>query len=119
MNNARYQKMPSLPISQESNQLDLKVDDVIPPELDGIYVRNGPNPVGEISSTQHYFSGHGMVHGGRLSEGRALWYRNQIVRAGDVSQILGEFAPGRPIAHGIDVSPNTNVAAFGDRLYTT
>lgn len=100
MGNERYQHIPLLPIDTESSYDDLTVDGVIPPELDGLYVRNGPNALGPIASNLHYFSGQGMVHGVRLREGRALWYRNRVVRAGRAPELLGEPDPGGPIAHG-------------------
>ena len=35
-----------------------------PAELDGRYLRNGPNPVGPVDpATYHWFTGDGMVHG--------------------------------------------------------
>ncbi|MEM9613673.1 MAG: carotenoid oxygenase family protein [Actinomycetota bacterium] len=117
--NARYRTVPLAPIERELTHIDLDVEGKIPEELDGLYVRNGPNQLGEISPLLHYFSGHGMLHGVRLRDGRADWYRNRAVRAGDVAQILGEPDPGGPVLHGIDFSPNTNVAVFADRLYAT
>ncbi|MEM9516006.1 MAG: carotenoid oxygenase family protein [Actinomycetota bacterium] len=117
--NARYRSVPLAPIGHELTHTDLEVDGTIPDELDGLYVRNGPNQLGEISPMLHYFSGHGMLHGVRLRDGRAAWYRNRAVRAGDVAQILGEPDPGGPVLHGIDFSPNTNIAVFANRLYAT
>ena len=107
------------PIRKESTHLNLKIDGKIPDVLNGLYVRNGPNHIGEVSAHLHYFSGHGMVHGVRLMEGKALWYRNRIVRAGDAPEILKESDPGGPISHGIDASPNTNVVLFANRLYAS
>src|SRR6185312_10792811 len=52
-------------------------DRAIPAELDGWYLRNGPNP---REATDHWFTGDGMVHGVRLENGRAAWYRNRWVR---------------------------------------
>ncbi|MEV5835897.1 carotenoid oxygenase family protein [Nocardia sp. NPDC052112] len=46
--------------------------------MDGTF-RNGPNPLpGEISP--HWFVGDDMLHGVRLRNGRAQWYRNRWVR---------------------------------------
>ncbi|MEM6264929.1 MAG: carotenoid oxygenase family protein [Bacteroidota bacterium] len=117
--NSRYQQVPFAPIDKESTHLNLKVAGAIPVHLNGLYVRNGPNPMNEIGPHQHYFSGHGMVHGVRISNGKALWYRNRTIRTGDVPKILNEPDPGGPISHGIDFSPNTNVVLFADRLYAT
>ncbi|MEM6895422.1 MAG: carotenoid oxygenase family protein [Bacteroidota bacterium] len=118
-NNQHYQKIPLMPIQKESTHLQLKVDGEIPEVLNGLYVRNGPNHIGEVTHHHHYFSGHGMVHGVRLMEGRALWYRNRIIRAGDVTKVLGEQDPGGPISHKIDASPNTNVVLFANKLYAS
>ena len=53
----------------------------LPAELVGRYLRNGPNPIGPVDlRTHHWFVGTGMVHGVRLRDGRAEWYRNRYVR---------------------------------------
>ncbi len=117
--NHRYQAVPFAPIKRERTQTEFKVDGEIPPELDGLYVRNGPNPAGKISGRQHYFSGDGMVHGIRIKDGHPLWYRNRFVRAGNVPKILGESDPGGPVSSQLDVSPNTNIIKIADRFYAT
>ncbi len=65
------------PISDELTTFDLPVEGAIPRELNGWYLRNGPNPRHE---TPHWFTGDGMIHGVRLENGRAAWYRNRWVR---------------------------------------
>jgi carotenoid cleavage dioxygenase-like enzyme len=64
------------PVTDELTALDLPVDGAIPPELNGCYLRNGPNP---RQATDHWFTGDGMVHGVRLENGCAAWYRNRWV----------------------------------------
>ena len=66
------------PVTEERTITDLTVRGTIPPELDGRYVRNGANPFTGTSS--HPFFGDGMVHGVRLRDGAAEWYRNRYVR---------------------------------------
>ncbi|TQM15554.1 carotenoid oxygenase family protein [Pseudonocardia kunmingensis] len=67
------------PVADEIDAVELPVDGALPRELTGRYLRNGPNPLpGEVSA--HWFAGHGMVHGVRLRDGRAEWYRNRWVR---------------------------------------
>lgn len=66
-----------LPVADELTAFDLPVDGVIPPQLDGWYLRNGPNP---RQAGGHWFTGEGMIHGLRLQGGRACWYRNRWVR---------------------------------------
>jgi carotenoid cleavage dioxygenase-like enzyme len=65
------------PVVDELTAFDLPVEGAIPSELNGWYLRNGPNP---RRSTQHWFTGDGMIHGVRLENGRAAWYRNRWVR---------------------------------------
>lgn len=65
------------PVSDELTAFDLPVEGNIPAQLDGWYLRNGPNP---REATGHWFAGDGMVHGVRIENGRAAWYRNRWVR---------------------------------------
>ncbi|MGW7255196.1 carotenoid oxygenase family protein [Streptomyces sp. NPDC054834] len=67
------------PVPEEHCASGLTVRGSLPPELDGRYLRNGPNPLpGEDKG--HWFTGPGMLHGIRLRDGRAEWYRNRWVR---------------------------------------
>lgn len=72
-----FQKANYAPVPDELTEFDLPVEGAIPPELDGWYLRNGPNP---RQATGHWFTGDGMIHGVRLEGGRAAWYRNRWVR---------------------------------------
>ena len=65
------------PVPDEIDAVDLRVTGELPAELSGRYLRNGPNP---RSPSDHWFTGDGMVHGVRISGGRARWYRNRFVR---------------------------------------
>jgi carotenoid cleavage dioxygenase-like enzyme len=68
------------PVDVESTITDLKITGTIPRELNGRFLRNGPNPTGEIDTeAYHWFTGQGMVHGLRLEEGSAQWYRNRYI----------------------------------------
>ncbi|MEM6603453.1 MAG: carotenoid oxygenase family protein [Pseudomonadota bacterium] len=117
--NHRYQNIPFAPVKKEQTYENLDVEGAIPKDLNGLYVRNGPNPAGEISPYQHYFSGDGMVHGIYLKSGSAKWYRNRFVCAGEVPKKLGKSDLGGPVTGGLDVSPNTNIVAFDGQLYAT
>jgi carotenoid cleavage dioxygenase len=105
------------PVAEEVTVTDLPVTGTIPAHLDGRYVRNGPNPLTPPEpSTYHWFTGDGMVHGVRLRDGKAEWYRNRWVRSGAVADGLGE--PRRPgDAHGdMDFAANTNVIGHAGSL---
>ncbi len=65
------------PVADELTEFDLTVEGALPPELDGWYLRNGPNPRQAVA---HWFAGDGMIHGIRIENGRAAWYRNRWVR---------------------------------------
>jgi len=77
------------PIPDEVDATDLPVEGALPPELDGLFVRNGPNPL--RGDPGHWFLGDGMLHGVTLRGGRALRYRNRFVKthalAGDARYI--------------------------------
>src|SRR3954463_255784 len=67
-----------VPVADEITAHDLPVTGTLPPQLTGLYLRNGPNP--RPGSAHHYMAGDGMVHGVRLEAGRASWYRNRWVK---------------------------------------
>ncbi len=66
------------PVTEEQTISELKVTGSIPSELDGRYVRTGANPLSGTSA--HPFFGDGMMHGVRLRDGKAEWYRNRYVQ---------------------------------------
>ena len=66
------------PVQEEVTLTDLAVEGSIPAELDGRYLRNGANPITGYSD--HPFLGDGMIHGIRLRDGSAEWYRNRYVK---------------------------------------
>ncbi len=84
------------------------VTGTLPAELDGRYIRIGPNPATpQNHEAYHWFSGDGMVHGVRLKDGKALWYRNRWIRSTSVAEHLGE--PPAPGPRGAFDTVNTNV----------
>ena len=111
----RYLEDSFAPISEEHTLTDLEVTGTIPDYLDGRYLRNGPNPIGEIDpELYHWFIGDGMVHGMRIRDGKAEWYRNRWVRSPHASRLLGESP--RPNHGGISpIGANTNVIGHAGR----
>jgi len=106
------------PVHEEVTVADLPVRGQLPPELDGRLLRIGPNPVGEVDpATYHWFTATGMVHGLRLRDGRAQWYRNRYVRSDRVTEALGGPATPGP-RHGMgDGTANTNVIGHAGRTF--
>jgi carotenoid cleavage dioxygenase len=103
------------PVPDETDAYNLRVTGTLPAELTGRYFRNGPNPKpGEPS--RHWFTGHGMIHGVRLRDGRAEWYRNRWVRT-------DAFTEGAPFLRDdltFDrraVQANTHVVPHAGRIW--
>jgi carotenoid cleavage dioxygenase len=107
------------PVDAETTAFDLPVTGTVPAHLNGRLLRNGPNPVGPVDPARHHwFLGTGMVHGLRLRDGKAEWYRNRYVRSADVARALGEQPrPGAAAHAGWDFPANTNVITQGKRTF--
>ncbi len=110
---------PFAPVTEEVTAFDLPVTGSLPAELNGRYLRNGPNPLGLDNLADHWFLGAGMVHGVRLRDGKAEWYRNRWVRSQRVSEQLGEPWPGGPVHAGSDFAANTHVISHAGRTLAT
>jgi carotenoid cleavage oxygenase len=106
------------PVRDERDDVGLTVTGTIPSELNGLLLRNGPNPlVDPDPPTYHWFLGDGMLHGIALRDGTAR-YRNRWVRSRVVCEALGEPAPvGPPEVNGLPLWANTNVVSHAGRIY--
>ncbi|MFD5826140.1 carotenoid oxygenase family protein [Lentzea sp. NPDC060358] len=101
------------PVADETDAVDLAVRGRIPAELTGRYFRNGPNPPPGRDAA-HFFGGDGMIHGVRLRDGRAEWYRNRWVRT---AKLAGE---PRWTEDGPDLrvaSANTHVIRHAGKIF--
>lgn len=89
---------PFAPDEAEVTAFDLPVTGRIPKELNGRYLRNGPNPIDiDDPVAHHWLAGEGKVHGVRIRDGKAEWYRSRWVRAASVAEKLGEpYQGGTP-----------------------
>jgi len=89
---------PFAPIADESTFTDLPlVKGAIPADLNGVYMRCGPNPRFAPQGRYHPFDGDGMIHAAEFRKGR-LTVRNRWVRT-DAWQ--REDAAGRATYWGI------------------
>jgi carotenoid cleavage dioxygenase-like enzyme len=115
-------------VDREVDGDELEVIGAIPEDLDGIFVRNGPNPRFVPQGRYHWFDGDGMLHAVRFGEGRAT-YRNRWVRTDGLAR---DVAAGRPLWTGViepvDDNPadlplkdtaNTDVVCFRGQLLAT
>lgn len=113
MSTSLYLSNNYAPVRDEVTAFDLPIIGELPAELNGRYLRNGPNPFAEVdASTHHWFVGAGMVHGVRLREGRAEWYRNRYVGSSGLSAYRGQPDIPGPNWNGSPGGPNTNVGGF-------
>lgn len=74
-----YLKDMFAPVRDELYVEDLKITGQLPRELEGVFLRNGPDPHFAPEGRHHWFDGDGMVHGVYLKDGKAS-YRNRYVR---------------------------------------
>lgn len=95
------------PVDHEVEVFELEVEGAIPQALDGVYLRNGPNP--QSGSSVHWFVGDGMLHAVQLAGGRALSYRNKYVHG------AGFGEPPSPTRRRN--AANTAVLGFAGAIY--
>ncbi|GEM_PF-7890 len=79
------------PIHREIFTQDLTVIGELPQQLEGTFLRNGPNPQFEPVGLYHWFDGDGMLHAVNISNGLAS-YRNRYIRTQgfELEQTLGK-----------------------------
>ncbi|MEM7116722.1 MAG: carotenoid oxygenase family protein, partial [Chloroflexota bacterium] len=66
------------PIREEITIDNLTIIGELPREINGMFVRNGPNPQFEAVGTYLWIEGDGMLHGVRLQEGKASYCNRYI-----------------------------------------
>ena len=114
---------PYAPVEQEITAFDLPVTGTLPARAERRDLRNGPNPMGledpAAAGRGHWFLGAGMVHGVRLRDGRAEWYRNRWVGSRRVAAALGEKWPGGPVHDDTDFAANTHIIRHAAALLAT
>lgn len=120
------------PVTDEVDEADLRVEGALPADLDGLYLRNGPNPrFSPIGSYLYPLDGDGMVHGVWMSGGRAR-YRNRFVRTpalraeeravralwGGLESMIspGPGEVGAELAYTLRDMPDINVVRHAGRL---
>jgi carotenoid cleavage dioxygenase-like enzyme len=91
------------PQQREWDAEDLEVvAGAIPPDLDGLHVRNTENPLVPAFDRYHPFDGDGMLHAIRFIKNGAARYRNRVV---PTAALARELAAGGPCYAGIAEDP--------------
>ncbi len=88
-------------VEYDADDLDV-LEGSLPPELDGVYLRNTENPLLPSLGRYHPFDGDGMLHAVRFAGGRAS-YRNRVVRTKGLAM---ELEAGEPLWAGIIEPPS-------------
>jgi carotenoid cleavage dioxygenase len=117
---ATYARGVFAPVYDEHTSWHLPVRGSVPADLDGVFVRNGPNPPPvPYEGIYHWFVPDWMVHGVKLQAGRAVWYRNRWVRTDALADKIGRPSSGGP--QDVALIPNTSntaVVAHAGRVFS-
>jgi carotenoid cleavage dioxygenase len=105
------------PVSDERDDLDLKVIGELPAGLEGMFVRNGPNPQFAPIGAYHPFDGDAMLHAVYF-EGGAVRYRNRWIES---KGLIAERARDRACYGGMSnfQIPESDIVAEGGMLKNT
>ncbi|MCB2109028.1 MAG: carotenoid oxygenase family protein [Rhodobacteraceae bacterium] len=113
------------PLANELAGEVCEVEGTLPPDLEGIYLRNGPNPGFAPPNRYHWFDGDAMIHGLVIRDGRATYTNRWIETAGRLAErdagraiwpgLMGPFdfsLPGGPLKD----TANTDLVYFNGRV---
>ncbi|KAI3803629.1 hypothetical protein L1987_31786 [Smallanthus sonchifolius] len=81
------------PVPEHPVQHCLQVVGKIPDEIDGVYLRNGANPMFEPTSGHHLFDGDGMIYAVKFNNGEASY----ACRFTETQRLVQERAIGKPV----------------------
>ncbi len=101
------------PVFEEIDISKLKVSGTIPPELEGMYVRNGPNPMFKPKTYNYPIEGDGMLHGIYFNKGKVSYKNRWIQTRGLAYEIFsGQELPELKFKN----YANTNIIAHAGKL---
>ena len=108
------------PLMNEVTAFELEIVGRVPDALNGRFLRIGPNPVDEPHPLwlvgHHWFAGAGMVHGLKLRDGKAEWFRSRFVVDEHTAKVRRIKPIPGPGAGQRDGNVNTNLTLVGGKL---
>lgn len=96
------------PVAREIDLFELSVTGAVPDDLDGVLVRNGPNPLSghfEGEGVLSWWPEAAMLHGIAFERGRVTGYRNRWLR----TQRWARMHAPESVSSWPDTNPNVNV----------
>jgi len=108
------------PVRTEVTVENLPVLGQLPPDLNGMFVRNGPNPQFPPLGRYHWFDGDGMLHAVQIRDGQASYHNRYIHTQGfEQERQAGQALWGgllEPSPNGFKNTANTALVWHRHRL---
>lgn len=101
------------PVADEVEAFDLPISGAIPPEINGLYLRNGPNPL--QGDPGHWFVGDGMLHAVEIRKGAVRSFRNRLVQTHKLRG-LARYVDREGNVDFTAAPANTHIVAHAGRL---
>ncbi|MEO2218549.1 carotenoid oxygenase family protein [Chromobacterium vaccinii] len=104
------------PVTQEMDLIALRVTGKIPDDLNGMLVRNGPNPLSgrfEGVGLDSWWPEAAMLHAITFDSGRVVGYRNRWLRT---QRWARTYSPGNE-SSCLETNPNINVISHAGEIY--
>lgn len=101
----------------ETVQYQFDVQGEIPQSLNGILLRSGPNPLHQPQpGHHHWFMGDGMLHGLKLEQGEAKWFKSKFIQTDTIQQ--HDQQPPKPgFRRGPSDLINTNAFFHANKIW--